>query len=389
MQLRRRFRLNLLLFAIGFALHCEAENKVHMEFTAVVTHIQSCPQQTGLIDQSDNEFMCVLDKAHGAAITTLTSHLGEIVQIKGIIQTSPNERRRLVVVERLNGQKIRGSNPHSFGFSDALMLGAMGVQGAAAGMQTNAVLRQQQVAQMQAEQAAYQRQKQEQAAQQITAAQQADYQRRLQEQAAPTAITAQQGAASPNTTANGLSLNGHLPEGCLWPSDFDLIRDQQMLSVLRNENFARQLLAARIPTEQQIASGEQTFQQLKVSLSPLEETIRSISSPRISHFNFKFDYDATCVNSSSSRGALQAAECQYVNTQNAMYAMNGTLQILDCVARHTIRPSIGPPLDQQVAEDESLPPVAERQPTQSVPPAPASVTPPPEHTCSEAPCSVR
>lgn len=356
------------------------------EFTAVVTDIRSCQAEIGLIDRSTNEFLCVHDKPWGLALQALSKLKGQDVKIKGKVEGDTDHGLRTVRIERLNGQKLRDPNSHPF--ATALMIGAMGVQGAAAGMQKNPVLQQQQIAQIQAEQAAYQRQQQQQAQQaQAQVAQALQQQQMIQAMQAAYQQQQASGAQAQKIANRGLNSGGggRLPDGCSWPSDFDLIRDSKMLNVLQNEDFAQNLLAGNMPTDQQISIGEQGLNQLEGTLPSLRDTIAAISSPTVTHFNFKFNYDSTCANS-SDKSAIVAAECQYVNTQNAIYAMNGSLQIMDCMAGRQVRPSIGPPSDQEVAEDEkqeltypAYRPPQPTVPTHADPTPPAPVAPPCRH----------
>lgn len=138
---------------------------------------------------------------------------------------------------------------------------------------------------------------------------------------------------------------------CTWPSDFNLIRDSQMLQILETQNFTQLVEQGGVPIENQIAAGEAQLSHISDSLPSIEADIRGISSPTITHYNFRFNYENACKKN-PNKDALLASECQHVNAENAVYALNGTLQIMDCMAGRTIRPSIGPNHDTQIPQDE-------------------------------------
>jgi hypothetical protein len=130
---------------------------------------------------------------------------------------------------------------------------------------------------------------------------------------------------------------------CAWPSDFSLIRDSQMLKKLQDQDFAQLLQQGGTSVENQIAAGAAQLKQISDSLPTIESTIRGISQPPITHYNFTFDYDITCKQNTNS--ALLAAECQHVNVENTRYALNGTLQIMECMAGMPLQADIGPNRD--------------------------------------------
>jgi hypothetical protein len=151
---------------------------------------------------------------------------------------------------------------------------------------------------------------------------------------------------------------GALSSGrCNWSNDFSFIRDPEMLNTLKTQNFSQKLAQGGQSIDQQISAGEAALQQITDSLPNIETAIRAISSPPLNHFNFQFDYVATCKqNRGADQGtALLAEMCQHVNVENTRYALNGTLQIMDCMTGRPIRADIGPNQDTPVVASE-LPP---------------------------------
>jgi TPR repeat protein len=140
---------------------------------------------------------------------------------------------------------------------------------------------------------------------------------------------------------------------CRWPSDFNRIRDEETLSQLRAQNFGTLLQQGGISIDQQIASGEATLAQIAATLPQVEQTISGISSPTITHFNFQFDYERFCKQN-PNKDALLASECQHVNIENTRYAMNGTLQIMQCLAGEQLQADIGPNRDTAMPEDSGI-----------------------------------
>ena len=123
--------------------------------------------------------------------------------------------------------------------------------------------------------------------------------------------------ASPVTSnAAGYSRSALAGGHCTWSEDFSFIRDPGMLDSLRRQDFAATLQQGGLPINQQIASGEATLAQITATLPTIEATIRGISQPTVTHYNFQFDYSRVCQQNNSNKNALLAAECQHVNVEN-------------------------------------------------------------------------
>jgi len=120
------------------------------------------------------------------------------------------------------------------------------------------------------------------------------------------------------------------PSNCNnWPADFDEIRDPEKQDALRVD-WNQKVQQSGQTIQQLISSMDQTRNVLQAHLEDVKQSILGTADEPITNFNFDFDYVDTCKNN-PNRGANLAAECEYVNTQDAIYGVNGTIQILDCM----------------------------------------------------------
>jgi tetratricopeptide (TPR) repeat protein len=122
-----------------------------------------------------------------------------------------------------------------------------------------------------------------------------------------------------------------------WPSDFDQIRDQEMQNTLRVD-WRQKIQQSGEAIPQLISQMQQTSAQLQAHLEQVQQAIEATAAEPVTSFDFNFDYEATCKNN-PDKDVLLAAECEYVNTQNALHGADGTLQILNCMGSFSPAPS--------------------------------------------------
>ena len=115
-----------------------------------------------------------------------------------------------------------------------------------------------------------------------------------------------------------------------WPPEFDQIRDPEKQDALRVD-WAQKVQQSGQTFQQLISAMEQTRATLQSHLEDVKQSILGTASEPITSFDFDFDYEETCKNNPNI-GANLAAECEYVNTQDAILGANGTIQILNCMA---------------------------------------------------------
>jgi hypothetical protein len=128
------------------------------------------------------------------------------------------------------------------------------------------------------------------------------------------------------------------PRSCDWSSEFDQIRNQQVLSSMRQDaqngrSVAQQTRQSGLSVQQLLNSGEQSLSQLAAHLEQVKAAIQDVSSPPVTDFNFTFDYQATCINANSdmTNNALLAAECEYVNTEDMIHTTEGAIDVYRCM----------------------------------------------------------
>jgi TPR repeat protein len=140
-------------------------------------------------------------------------------------------------------------------------------------------------------------------------------------------------AQAPDQTASSVSRR---TASCDWSPEFDQIRDEDVLSGLRSaansgQSVAEQTRKSQIPLQQLVAGAKQTLTQMQDHLQQTIAAIQSVSQPPVTDFNFGFNYGQACKNN-PDKGALLAAECEYVNTMNMMHMTKGALEIYSCMA---------------------------------------------------------
>lgn len=117
---------------------------------------------------------------------------------------------------------------------------------------------------------------------------------------------------------------------CSWSPEFDQLRTPEQIAKVKGANFRELVQQGGVPIQQQIAAGQQLLAQLQSQLVDLEQTIHAISDPPVTDYSFTFDYQQICSN--ASRGALMAAECQHIDTEDMLHITKGTIAILQCMA---------------------------------------------------------
>jgi tetratricopeptide (TPR) repeat protein len=133
--------------------------------------------------------------------------------------------------------------------------------------------------------------------------------------------TQQQSQAAPPASA---------PSNCNnWPPEFGEIRDPEKQDALRVD-WNQKVQQSGQTIQQLLSSLDQTRNVLQAHLEDVKQSILGTADEPITSFNFDFDYVDTCKNNQNI-GANLAAECEYVNTQDAIHGVNGTIQILDCM----------------------------------------------------------
>jgi hypothetical protein len=128
------------------------------------------------------------------------------------------------------------------------------------------------------------------------------------------------------------------PRSCDWSAEFDQIRNQQVLSSMRQDaqngrSVAQQTRQSGLSVQQLLNSGGQSLSQLAAHLEQVKAAIQDVSSPPVTDFNFTFDYQATCINANAdmTNNALLAAECEYVNTQDMIHTTEGAIDVYRCM----------------------------------------------------------
>jgi len=135
------------------------------------------------------------------------------------------------------------------------------------------------------------------------------------------AETQQQGQSAAPASASSDCTN--------WSPEFDEIRDPEKQDALRVDWNQRVQQSGQ--TIQQLISGmEQARNQLQAHLEEVKQSIVGTAAEPVTSFNFDFDYEETCKNNPNI-GANLAAECEYVNTHDAIRGADGTIQILSCM----------------------------------------------------------
>lgn len=119
-----------------------------------------------------------------------------------------------------------------------------------------------------------------------------------------------------------------------WSPKFDEIRDPDMVQVLRQQssNWDGAIAAATAQGTDlsgQIAAGRAALQQLYDSLPQVDQTIRQLGGGNYQALN-----PLGCKRGQYT-SALGAALCERLNRQNAIFAMEGTLDLLSCRAGST------------------------------------------------------